>query len=81
MEVIKHNWPEEVDPEAMLCLGFSIHNGCYVYLFEEASINTSPTQVLWEYRADRRAWRKVMFGDGIWNNPYAPKPKGGGCCG
>lgn len=81
MEVIKHNWPEGVDAEAMLCLGFSIHNGCYVYLFEEASLNMSPTQVLWEYRADRRVWRKVMFGEGIWNNPYAPKPKGGGNCG
>ena len=27
MEVIKHNWPEGVDPEAMLCMGFGIHNG------------------------------------------------------
>ena len=81
MEVIKHNYPPEVDPEAMMCIGFSIFNGTYVYLFEQAAVASNPTTTLWEYRTDRRVWRKVQFGANLWTNPYAPKPKGGGCNG
>ena len=81
MEVIKHNWPEGVDPDQMMPVGFTIYNAGYVYLFEQETTMGDDTRVFWEYRADRRSWRKVMFGEGIWVNPYAPKPKGGGCNG
>ena len=81
MEIVKHNWPEGVDPGTLVDAGFTVFNGVYVYRFEELAYPDDVNRIFWEYRTDRRSWRKVMFGDNIWTSPYAPKPKGGGCNG
>lgn len=71
MYTMKHNLPpgytiEDLEFKSMALVGTS-----FVYVF---GIKDKPGQLL-EYSAGSRTWRGVIFGDGLWKDPYAPQPK------